>query len=118
MAEKTLNTRIQLKIDTETKWNNTKDFVPKKGEIIIYEPDSNNSRYRIKIGDNKTDVKKLGFAFPIDSELNSGSINPVQNSVISTAIGNLEDFVNDPITNDEIDAICGATIYNESEVQV
>lgn len=33
----TLNTRIQLKHDTTENWNNTIGFIPKAGEVIIYD---------------------------------------------------------------------------------
>ena len=41
MAEKTLNTRIQMKTDTEANWNKATNFIPKNGEIIIYATDGN-----------------------------------------------------------------------------
>lgn len=86
MAEKVLNTRFQLKIDTEENWSKATNFIPKKGEPIIYEPDSTNAKYRFKIGDGSTLVNSLDFAYDIDSELSSTSTNPVQNSTVNTAL--------------------------------
>ena len=54
----------------------------------------------------------------IDSALSSTSENPVQNKIISAAITNLTDLISSTITNEEIDEICGAIIYDSSEVQV
>ena len=54
----------------------------------------------------------------IDSALSSTSENPVQNKIISAAITNLTDLISSTITNEEVDEICGAIIYNSSEVQV
>lgn len=38
MAEKTFNTSIVHKHDIESNWNST-DFIPKQGEMIIYDTD-------------------------------------------------------------------------------
>ena len=54
------NTRIQLKHDTETNWNKAVNFIPKAGEMIIYDADGTNS-VRIKIGDGITVVNNLPF---------------------------------------------------------
>lgn len=99
MAEKQLKTRFQLKIDTEENWSKATNFIPKKGEPIIYEPDSTNAKYRFKIGDGSTLVNSLDFAYDIDSELSSTSTNPVQNKIISAAITNLKSNINDIFVN-------------------
>ena len=61
-TEKILNTRYQLKIDTTENWNKAINFIPKKGEPIIYKDD--NSLPRIKIGDGITKVIDLPFSIP------------------------------------------------------
>lgn len=61
MPEKTLNTRVQLKNDTEANWNAAASFVPKKGEAIIYNPDSTHAYARMKIGNGTTTAKDLPF---------------------------------------------------------
>ena len=61
MAERNLNTRIVNKHDTETNWNKATNFIPKQGEIIVYDADSTYSYPRIKIGDGKTNVISLPF---------------------------------------------------------
>lgn len=61
VAEKTLNTRIQQKHDIELNWNKAINFIPKIGEIIIYDVDENNSIPRIKIGDGINKINDLYF---------------------------------------------------------
>lgn len=61
MAEKTIKTRIQSKHETEANWNKATNFIPLKGEIIIYDPDTNYDYPRIKVGDGKTNVISLKF---------------------------------------------------------
>lgn len=60
MAEKQLNTRIQIKIDTENAWNLVRTtFVPLSGEMCIYR--MNDGSIRSKIGDGRTAVGSLKF---------------------------------------------------------
>lgn len=63
MAEKNLNSRIIHKHDTEGNWNKATNFIPKQGEIIIYDIDSTYDYERFKIGDGATVVSNLPFAF-------------------------------------------------------
>lgn len=61
MAEQ-IKTRIIHKHDLEANWNKAEGFVPKQGEIIIYDIEDGNYSYeRIKIGDGKTPVTLLPF---------------------------------------------------------
>lgn len=61
----TLKTRIQNRHDTEANWttasNATKPFIPLKGEVIVYDPDTTNTSPRVKIGDGVTKVGNLAF---------------------------------------------------------
>ena len=41
MADSIVNARIQLKNDTEANWNLATGFIPRKGELIIYNADAN-----------------------------------------------------------------------------
>ena len=61
MGEKTIKSRIQLKNDTEENWKKAINFIPKRGEMIIYNIDENNSAPRAKIGDGVTNVNDLVF---------------------------------------------------------
>ena len=49
MITKELKTRIVNKHDTEANWNLATNFIPLKGEFILYDPDANNENYRIKM---------------------------------------------------------------------
>ena len=63
--EKQMNSRLQMKHDVEDNWiiagNATKPFIPKQGEIIIYDIDSTYNYERMKIGDGITNVNYLPF---------------------------------------------------------
>lgn len=62
MAEKTLNSRLIMKHDTAENWQKSgTSFVPKKGEIIIYDG-SGSTASKFKIGDGSTSVNSLPFA--------------------------------------------------------
>lgn len=62
MSEKIFNTRIQLKHDTEANWGKALNFIPKAGEIIIYDTDENYNYARLKIGDGVTAINSLSFS--------------------------------------------------------
>lgn len=61
MAEKNVQARIQHKHDTEANWNKATGFIPKAGELIIYDKDENHNYLRVKIGDGSTLVSDLEF---------------------------------------------------------
>lgn len=63
MAEKTLNTRIQQKHDIEANWLKAVNFIPKQGEIIVYDIDEAHDYERIKMGDGITNVNALPFIY-------------------------------------------------------
>ena len=56
MAEKKIQTRIRQKVDTKANWDKATNFIPLKGEIIIYS-DLNQA----KVGDGTTKVGALPF---------------------------------------------------------
>ena len=68
MAENAINTRVLLKNDTEQNWSTQTNFIPKKGELIIYNPDTNNSALRIKVGDGVTTITDLPFLLNVVAE--------------------------------------------------
>ena len=86
MNEKYLLSRIAQKHDIETNWNNSPDFIPMRGELIVYDIDANYDYERLKIGDGATPVTELPF-------LTDGSISNTE-----------------LITVDDIDTICGSAI--------
>ena len=73
--EKNMNTRIQHKHDIEANWNKALNFIPKIGEIIVYDIDDNYNYSRFKIGDGTTVVSSLPFVNDeIRQALTSGAI--------------------------------------------
>lgn len=76
MIEKNINSRIQNKHDLEANWIKAVNFIPKQGEIIVYDceidsngntlllPDTRTSPYsyeRLKIGDGINTATALPF---------------------------------------------------------
>ena len=59
--EKNMNARIQHKHDIEANWNKALNFIPKIGEIIVYDIDDNYNYSRFKIGDGVRVVNDLEF---------------------------------------------------------
>ena len=49
------------KHDIEANWKKAKNFIPRKNEIIIYDPDAEHIEPRIKIGNGITHVNDLPF---------------------------------------------------------
>ena len=74
-TEKNISSRIINKHDTEINWNKATNFIPKAGEIIVYDRDETYDYGRFKIGDGVTTVTALPF----------GSIQPDQNQNDETA---------------------------------
>ena len=94
MAEKNIKSRVVLKHDTEANWNLATNFIPLRGEMIIYDADSTYTYPRIKIGDGTTNVNSLPF------------------------IDDIKVSISDTISNDEIDTICGTTIQSAEDVKL
>lgn len=63
MSISEIYTRFIQKHDTETNWRALKDFIPLKGEFILYDPEPELfiDKFRIKIGDGVTNVNDLPF---------------------------------------------------------
>ena len=81
MAEKNLNTRIINKHDIATNWALATNFIPKLGEIIVYDADENNPEPRIKIGDGVNKVNDLKFFH--DLNIVNGSADGSLRSVLA-----------------------------------
>ena len=81
-AAKNITSRIQQKHDTAANWANATTFIPKKGEIVIYDAEYNTSgvqtqAVRFKIGDGSKTVNNLPCAL-IDYE---NRITSLENTV-------------------------------------
>lgn len=92
-TEKKIPSRIQQKHDVAANWAKATNFIPKKGEIIIYDAEYNASGeetqpVRFKIGDGSKTVNNLPFAV-----IDYGSdIETLEQEVAdnSTAIGKIQ----------------------------
>lgn len=73
MANKTFQGRIVQKHDTKANWDKATNFVPLKGEIIVYD-DLN----KIKIGDGTTKVGSLAF---VNDDYTEAEITKLYNEV-------------------------------------
>lgn len=85
MANKTFQGRIVQKHDTEANWKKATNFIPLKGEIIIYD-DLN----KIKIGDGTTKVNDLKF-----TTVNPSEIELVDLATVATT-GSYNDLIDKP----------------------
>jgi len=57
----TLNARVIHMHDVEANWLLAVNFIPKQGEIIVYDKDEQNDHIRLKVGDGVTAVTDLAF---------------------------------------------------------
>lgn len=78
LAEKTIKTRIQMKNDIAENWDKATGFIPKAGEVIVYQVDDLHSEPRIKIGDGNTAVTALPFCY---EEISLAEVNSICNEV-------------------------------------
>lgn len=125
MADKNIQSRIINKHDTESNFLKATGFIPKAGELIVYDKDDTRDYERLKIGDGVTVVSSLPFASStndyttdektklagiesgankttVDDALSATSTNPVQNKVVNTAISNLNTLVGDTAVSTQI----------------
>lgn len=108
MAEKIFNVRIVQKHNTEAEWLKAVDFIPKQGEIIIYDKDNNYSYERIKIGDGATKVSSLPFVHGAVESVNgqTGVINLTAKDInalpADTIIPSVEGLATETYVNNQI----------------
>lgn len=68
MASVVTGSRFFQKNGTEANWSKVTDFIPGKGEIIIYNADENHEYPRIKVGNGVDLPKDLPFAMAGNAE--------------------------------------------------
>ena len=88
-AEKNITSRIQQKHDTAANWAHATTFIPKKGEIVIYDAEYNTSgvqtqAVRFKIGDGSRTINNLPFAL-IDYDTRIASLESTVNGLGTAA---------------------------------
>ena len=94
---KQINTRIQHKHDIESNWIKALNFIPKAGEIIVYDADENYNYARIKIGDGLTSVNELKFSDSGVGENVEGVIYTINETDVTAGAG--AEIFNDYINN-------------------
>lgn len=88
MANKTIQARIINMHDVEERWNQAVTFIPRAGELIVYDADNNYVFPRFKLGDGKTTVVDLPFA----SDIAIQSFFHEVDGVIRLDGGNIKDY--------------------------
>ena len=96
MAEKNLNSRIINKHDIEANWVKATNFIPKQGEIIVYDKDDNYNYPRVKIGDGVTTIVALPF-------IDDNTLTNVSN--LQTEVDNVKDSTSDEALNTKVNTI-------------
>ncbi len=86
MAESNLKARVINKHDIESNWSLATNFIPKQGEIIVYDKDGEHDYVRIKVGDGTTLVNDLDFIdknylYKIEQSLTDGEIDQVRKNL-------------------------------------
>lgn len=56
-----MKARVSQLHRTAAAWKKLDDWIPEAGEIIVYDPDTDISYARVKIGDGKKPLKDLSF---------------------------------------------------------
>lgn len=87
MAEKQINGRIIQKHDSEANWEKATNFIPKAGEIIIYDTDETHHYCRIKIGDGSTLINNLPFSTEEEIESYAAPLSHTHNYAGSSSAG-------------------------------
>ena len=106
MAEKNMKTRIVHKHDTEANWIKAVNFIPMKGEIIIYDIDDTYDYERFKIGDGTTPVIDLPFAYD--------NVTDLINSLVGdkSVSEQIHDSISTRKEKDLIITYAGNSVYN------
>lgn len=100
-VEKNMNARIQNKHDIEANWNKALNFIPKAGEIIIYDIDENHNYSRFKIGDGIRTINNLEFS---QTDLTGYATESYVNSAVASLVNTAPEVLN---TLDELAAALG-----------
>lgn len=120
MAEKNVQARIQHKHDTEANWNKATGFIPKAGELIIYDVDADHEYARVKIGDGVTAIDQLNFARDDDAVLHTEqTLTDEQKAQARENIGAAPDFSTKPIAATSTDGVVyTATVEGISSLDI
>lgn len=121
----TITTRIKLKRDTTSNWNNAIGFIPLQGEVIIYTDYQTKSwtveEYGetvtktvnipgLKIGDGLAYVQDLPF---VDEELREKLMNHINNMDIHVTLADKE-FWNNKVNIDDSDELVSGDLVDDT----
>ena len=97
----TLHLRIIHTHDTEANWNLCTEFIPRCGEVIVYDVDESHAYPRFKMGDGIQNIINLPFTVDIAFQ----SLLNIQNNVVHLDAGRITDYVQELPDNDEASAV-------------
>lgn len=96
MADNILSARIMHLHDIEANWSKYPEFVPKRGEVIVYDKDETHNYQRTKIGDGETSIINLPFSVEVALE----DFLAFSNDVGYIDAGKITDYPNPPLISD------------------
>lgn len=125
--EKQIKARFQQKHDIEANWNLAVNFIPKAGEIIVYDPDANYNYSRLKIGDGVTSVNQLNFVIDEKLSENDNAIkyteqnltdaqkNQARTNIGATSISEVKEMLG--IENEEEFSVTGEVVQLDLDIE-
>lgn len=117
MAEKVLSSRIIHKHDVAANWSKATNFVPKQGELIVYDIDADYAYERIKIGDGTRNVNALPF---VDDALRATLVEQI--NAVDDRVDAVSALVGDTAVSEQIAAAniihVGPTEPTDPNIQV
>ena len=122
MAENSFKTRIIHKHDIESNWALAVNFIPKAGELIVYDVDDSHSSPRFKIGNGRDVVTSLPFAS--GGAVDIGNATVLKSGLMSAAdkikLNNIEEnatsvYVDSTLKSNSSNAIQNKAVYNALE---
>lgn len=99
MAEKILSSRIVHKHDIAANWSKAVNFVPRAGELIVYDVDADYAYERIKLGDGQHNVNDLPF---VDDVLRSTLVELI--NAVDDKVDTVSALVGDTAVSEQITA--------------
>lgn len=136
MTDRNINCTLISRHDSEENWVLVKDFIPRQGEIVIYDADQLHNYERVKVGDGKTVVGDLPFVnsglevvdyfaeleekeFTLNADF-LGGVRPeeyaLKESVVTSVNGQVGDIVNLEIVDVEENLESGSIIFNADQL--
>ena len=85
---KRIKTELYQKHGLESEWQQAVNFIPQKGQIIVYDLDENYPFERFKIGDGETNVNQLPFT-GVGQTIVSATLNTSTNKYSTTYGGEI-----------------------------